>query len=684
MATHYVSSSIQPIKMYNNTVPTSHVVETLLQNSQVTVLDEFVGFNCNYHYVSSSVKTGYILSEYIFPLEGTAPSAPHVSTPPNYNYAFIEPEWHMLTEYQPYINEKTREYCICITNNSLNLGNSDENQVLKQGIKALFKFYNKPSDDETISKYMQYYIFAKINDYYVPFRPFMRTKYLVSIPTKYFDAIEDDMTSIYITPLNRDISKVDFVLDLDLKEVKQRFSSLESIIDLYNTDITFSNTTLVFSTSNLITSALVNQTSDILQNDVVSEMNFDEKKQNIIKFQQALDNLLTINNLQPELSKTSAQDIRIQFAINSECNIIYDVAIKINGICTNLRKGIETFLQSEAVCDPTTVNFIKYIYNINQIEKCKVPWYDFAEKYVFPSIKVVAPTLEDNVSSYEQFKKLYNLFLSFQKQNSVNPSKTYDEILQEQKQSLQFQLNEYFSLQSSPFLRMVYQADNLLDISNLDKTLSNLEISISDGQPIGGDKYAILKGDSYYLVSKGSDNLWTSSSVSTESYKINNDPPSVTVDSMNYTLYKSTKEEQAKKVANDAIEAIRKQLHKIYDFINKIGICKLTDLVFSCQLVLLRSFGVDVDASLTLGTISNFKYDKIINEIIPYLPIDQQQFIYEQLLLSLGCVNSTSLLYTLKRFLSTEEYTTLNLESASYEEIIKEVASKMVTTIVSA
>jgi hypothetical protein len=564
------------------------------------------------------------------------------------------------------------------------IGDIDENTILKQGIKSLFKFYNKPYDDATIEKYMGYYIFGKVKDYYVPFRPFMRTKYLVSIPTKYFDAIDDDITSVSVTPLGRDMSKVNFVLDLDLKEIKQRFDSLESILGLYNTDVTFSNTTLVFSTSNLITSNSTSGSSDILQNDVVSELSFDEKKKNIIKFKQELDNLLSLNNIQPEPEQTMIQDVRVQFAINSDCNIIYDVAAKINGVCTNLRKGIESFLKSEVVSDPTTVNFIKYIYNINEIEKCKVPWYTFAEKYIFPSVTVSAPTLEDNVSSYEQFKKLYNLFLSFQQQNSINPLKTYDEILQEQNQLFQFQLNQNFSLQSSPFLRMVYQADNLLDLSSLDRTLSNFEISISEAPIISGDKYAILKGDSYYLVSKGSDGNWTSSSVSTETYKINTDPPSAVVDSKNYTLYISTKEEQAKKAVNDGIEAVRKQLHKIYDFINKIGICKLTDLVFSCQLVLIRSFGIDVDASLTIGTISNFRYDKIINEIIPYLPAEQQQFIYEQLLLSLGCVNSNSLLYTLKRYLSTEEYITLNLEAASYEEIITEVAKRMVTSIVSA
>jgi hypothetical protein len=81
--------------------------------------------------------------------------------------------------------------------------------------------------------------------------------------------------------------------------------------------------------------------------------------------------------------------------------------------------------------------------------------------------------------------------------------------------------------------------------------------------------------------------------------------------------------------------------------------------------------------------IKNYKYNKIINEIIPYLPSEQQQFLYEQLLLDLGCVNRDSLLYTLKNYLSSSEYTTLNLDNASYEDVVREVSKRMVIQVVS-
>ena len=126
-------------------------------------------------------------------------------------------------------------------------------------------------------------------------------------------------------------------------------------------------------------------------------------------------------------------------------------------------------------------------------------------------------------------------------------------------------------------------------------------------------------------------------------------------------------------------------MRKISDFLHKIGICKFVDLVWGCLTVLLRALGVDVDKVIEVSVIKNFNYDQIINDIIPYLPAEQQQFLYQQLLTELGCVNQDAMLNVLKTYLSSEEYTTLNLESAgaTYEDVVAVVASKMIITTVS-
>ena len=77
----------------------------------------------------------------------------------------------------------------------------------------------------------------------------------------------------------------------------------------------------------------------------------------------------------------------------------------------------------------------------------------------------------------------------------------------------------------------------------------------------------------------------------------------------------------------------------------------------------------------------NYTYKELMFEILPYLPADQQQFVYEELLLGLSCVNKESLLYILRTNLTQEEYTALNLDNASYEDVVKQVSLKMVGTI---
>lgn len=684
MASHYVSSSaLQVIAVYKTTNSNSVVVETIPQNSNIIVLEEYLGQNCKFHLISSSNNNvGYVLNEYIYPLSGTAESAPYVCSNEFPNFAYVQPEWQLLSSDQPYVDELTQEYCITITSTSKVPTSANQEEILKEGIKQLFKFYNKPYDDVTVQKYMNYYIFAKMKDSYVPYRPLLRIKYLVSIPKKYFDAIEDDTTSNSLTPLERDISKADFLLTIDLKEKNVLFNSIKQLLNLYHDDVTYSNATLVFTPALLTGGQAV---EDILQNEVVVEIAFNDKSQNINNFLRELDNLLSLNNIDPNPSQNSPDTYKIQFAIDSTCNIIYDVSSTINGSCRKFRKGIEKFLKSESVADPTTVNFIKNIRAINQIQKCKVPWYEFAEQYIFPDVEVVNPVIEENASSYEVFKRLYNKFLYFQKVNDVNPIKTYDEILNEQKQLLEFKSNYLFSSTTSPFLRLIYQGDNALDTTNLQRTLQSLDIAISES-PLKNQDYNVVLpfGEQYQNVvssSSGWQIVGGNTELPPELFKINSDTPWITIDSTNYTLYTATKADVAKYQTKIAGDGLKTKLQEIYNFINKVGFCKISDLPFGCLIFLGRSLGIDIDASLTLSSVKSFDYEKLINEVIPYLPSDQQQLIYEQLLIELGCINKNAMLYTLKNYLDSEEYETLNLQSASYENIVAEVAKRMVVTV---
>lgn len=702
MASHYVSSSnmFETIKLYGNYTTTSQVLETLQQNAEVILVDEHLGLSCEFHLVSSSTNVGYVKKEYVYPLSGTAESAPFICNTAYPNYTYLEPEWQMRTENEPYINDKTNEYSVCITSKSLVPTSINDGEIIKNGIKALFTYYNKPNDDETIEKYFNYYIFAKIKDTYVPFRPFMRTKNLVTIHAKYFDAIEENFESVNTTPLGRDLSEVDFVLKINLKQAEQLFDSLASILGLYHTDVVFSNSTLVFSTSTLFGN------EDVVQNDFVSEINFSEKKELVQRFKTKLDFLLSANNVDPTPEQNMIDDVEIQFAINSECNKIYDVIVKINNNCTPLRKSIDWFLGEEPVLDETTVNFIKNIYNINKIDKCKVPWYEFAEQYIYPPVQVQAPTTQENIQDYEAFTRLFNEFISFKQQTETSPVKTLKQLAEEEIDKARYEANYLFLTAANPLIRLLFAGDNSFDPTNLDVVLAKLEKSIYDSPSINKDAYAIQKEGQFYEVkvekgtdakgvSKGSIKSDTPSILPRETFKIYEKSESILITEgegdnakpIPYTLYFSSKAAQQKadlnRKSNNPKKKFLDHLTAIWNFVKKIGICKFVDIIWGCLMALCRALGIPIDGVISLSVMRSFSYDQMINDIIPYLPAEQQQFLYQSLLTELTCINDAAFLNILKTYLSSSEYSQLNLETASYEDIVKEVANRMIITTVS-
>ena len=88
---------------------------------------------------------------------------------------------------------------------------------------------------------------------------------------------------------------------------------------------------------------------------------------------------------------------------------------------------------------------------------------------------------------------------------------------------------------------------------------------------------------------------------------------------------------------------------------------------------------IDLEATFTMGTIKSLDTDELLNKVIPALPKEQQQIFYNALLLNNSYINNRSLLYQLKSTLPAEQYISLNLESASYEDIAAVTAQLMST-----
>jgi len=687
--THQLSSSTN-LSLYGSPSTSSPVLGTVGSGSQVELLEEQAGLICSFIKVQTDVGVGYLENTSLTysPIEAKYQTAPSICPTTKTNFSYIEPEWFTLTDEQPYLNEKTLEYCVCITANNYSINRINDSSILEAGIKAIFKFYNKPYNQETLDTYKNYYLFASIKDYYLSYRPFQRSKYLISIPIKYLDAIDDNQA------IARDISDANYVFKISIKDVDKYFTNLKNTLLIYRDNIFFANTTVKIKNPLLEGLDFISA-----ENSLKNDLDMQQKIDSVDDFKLQLDNLLNLNGFETIIDKNDPRQIVIQFAINNECNKIYDVSVDINGNCRKLYRGFDAFLNKESVSDPTTVNFVKNIERIYFVEVCKVPWYEFIETYVYPETEILEPTQEPNETNYEVFLRAYKAYVAFNKINAVNPLKTAEQIIEEQSKLLDFQSQLLVDKTFNLFYNTsIYQGDNFFNPINLQKTLTTFRRIANDvGIETSSPYYFAIQpqGDSgpyvYVEPPLGNDLLqdgWTVTDKQPnfqdpiyERYSVT---PFIYVEingeKKGYTLKRGKESSKSKNKTFNEI------MTKIYKDINKVGICKITDFAFECLQFSLRSLlanvpEVNIDTTLTFGVLKNYKYDELMYEILPYLPNEQQQFVYEEMLLNLSCVNKSALLYVLKTNLSQEEYTSLNLENASYEDIVKETSKRMVGTI---
>jgi hypothetical protein len=620
MATHLVNSQ-SSINIYKDISLNSQVLFVLPPLTEFILSEEHLGINCSFHKIKYQETDCYIESKYVSKLPTTPESAPFVCIKNLSNISYVEPNWYSLSESEPYFNSNTKEYCITITAPASKIGNRAElyKNAKTKAIKKLFEYYNKNSTDESILLYSSYYIFAEVKDVYVPFRPLARTKILIAIKQKYFDAIEQipeqDITNDLLS-----VEDANYIISIPFNEFESELNKLSSALKLYDFDIFISNSKVGFRFGSEGNEFY--DTSD----KILNELSLKEKAEKIIVFHD-----LVINHLKQNSIQVSNQDLlnktNIEFAINDRCNKIYSIAFNKNGTCKIPYLGLKDFLEKDPINDETVVNFIKNYKTINSLDKCKVSWINFVERFIYPKVLVKEFSLNDLIKNYQKgdyqaFKDFINLFNSINQEDMGNPTKTIKEVYELEAKMATFKASTAFSLARESLLsRTTYVGDNTFNPNGFEQSLKQL----------------------YLLNDNSSDSI-------------------------------EDKIEKADKKAEEFI------LVKVYEFLNKLGLCKLVDITLGCLANNVNDFvDIDLEATFTMGTIKSLNTDELLNKVVPALPKDQQQIFYNALLLNNSYINSRSLLYQLKSTLPAEQYISLNLESASYEDIASVTAQLMST-----
>ena len=695
MTSHLIySNNADTVQSYRSPSVFGEVGYLYPVGSGVTLLEENVGIRCEFGLITSSFGQYYVETKSLRRLTETKRSAPFVCKVGIQTESYIEPTWYLEPDGKPYFNQKTLEYQIPITTSFLNLNNQEglETEIKTIGIEKILKYYNKYINTEQIQEYLNYFIFAEVKDIYVPYRPNARIKGLFSVKQKYFDAVPVNNTTQTIAPLNLDISNANFIVRIGLQQLETLFKSLSNILKLYNTDVYFSNSTLGFRFGNNDPGFF--NTSD----ELMEQLSLADKSQHIERFYDLLVELLSLNNFQINENSNEINKTFIEIAINDECNKIYDVAVNRRGTCTKLRIGIENFLTSSPIDDPTTVCLVKNIDAITRIEKCKVPWPEFVETYIYPKVMVRNLDVNDIIQNFEKdkyqyAKDLFQIFNSIVEQGKFNPVKGFEQTVKEEIDIALFKKDVIWEqFKGNIFNRNLFKGDNFFNRSAIDKFFNNINAAANSAPQtfeLNTKVYVAFYAltNEYRIVKLNSGGAYEFDETNTQAYQLSDLELAFPDNPNRSVLYTtSTSAEpfatiyQLKKYPAD----LRKEeffLNKIYDKLNAVGLCRIIDFTLGCVANIAREFIEETyEITVTTGNLSSLSSEELTSDVIKYLPKEQQQLVYSKLLLETSCINSVALLYILKRTLPQEQYDLLGLDGAEYEDIVNEVSKLMSTS----
>ena len=708
MVSHFVSSSTGLTQTYKAPSLLSQQSFTLSNDERVQVLNEFIGNDCSFANISSSLGLSYVEVDYLKRLPLTPESAPFVCPTqlPNLNYE--EPEWFTLANGEVYFNEKTLKYSIVITTSYFNFAsrNDLETQIIDKGIRGLLSYYDKQNDEETVQKLKDYFIFAKIADTYVPYRRMARIKGLLTVDKKYFDAVPVSQTSQETTPLGNDISNANFILRIPFSEMDSLFQTLSNTLKIYNTDIYFSNSKIG------ITLAPTDVQAFNTAQPILDELSLSEKANDVNTFLDKLKSLLDKNNV-PFLNDVNDRSKSvIEFAINDECNKIYDISVNQQGNCKKLRVGMDRFLRSSPINDPTIVALIKNVYRISKIERCKVPWPEFVETYIYPKVIVWGVSLNDVIQNFEKNRNQYakdiiQIFNSIQQEGQYYPAMTYEQTVEQEVQLgiIKAKTAAFTLLPNTILQRDLYVGDNAVSRQGLDRFFSSLINSIESSPQTtnffnenttimliasgdGAQFKAVKLVENYYVEDTSNPTVYQKNELKLSTPSNPNKKYRITDESGTYDLDLPLYNPIAQQ--SKGVKTVREQINKVYDFLNRFGICKMIDYSLGCTLALARDL-IDLDginATITIGVINTFDSQEMIDNVIPFLPQDQQELVYKELLDRTASLNLNQLLFILKRILPEETYQSYGFDTDEFSQVpiedkiirINESVAKLMST----
>lgn len=692
--THFLDLTLGSVKLYS--APYERSLVTILNPSntndlekqvKLEIIEEFVYPNCEYTRIKINditVNTVFNLNEYyvknntlsLKPLPGTPQSAP-VDCTKQYiaNTAYEPPEWELQKIDQVYFNSRDLKYVVAVSTPYTFLTNDRTNQqqfetfCKKKGIRLIFDYLSKKYTQSDVDRYLNYFTFANIEDYNVPFTRGGRIKALVSVHVKYLDAIP----ARPIEELVGNITEVIKVNTLDLGLIVRTLATPDPAPSLFN--YYHKNTTLIGSV----------KFSD--------NFTFEKEGKNLIEFFNKTVDLV----LQSESSfSTTRMDDYIEYALDSCKNIVfmsyYDSQIK---LCTRIEAGILELNEMLKEHRYNSIYYLRDIKTIYYINPCDLDFEQFIAKFTF-----VKPTITKNVSMLED---LINQFLNSTSDKIVQVLKdsitVVNQMSIEQDKKEQTFVAELLGISKQiqekrkklkAFRNKLNNKQNQYnslspneqaELEKVEKELDQLLIKVEEkrseltfAQKIDVDTDPIKR--SFMNKVNALNNEITKEFVGNNNSNPNKidivaDTKKQAKDASNPKSKKDTKKTSISEDKDTLSLEWNSKVQKLYDTMRDTSFCRLTEVILKCLSILLDN----LDANIKIGTRKVFTYKEFKDIILPSLTA-QQKTIFYNIFITESCINKKAIIDIFTKVTGAESARALN--NLSYQEAKRELINNLV------
>ena len=360
----------------------SEVVIGLGHKTVLKVMSERVGIDGRYHFVEVispnqdlNGRVGYVDIEDCIKVPGVPRSLPmnfkcseRLQGPPPDICKFGVPIWHETTE--PYYDEETCEYLVSVVTRFTDTGGEGVNarmqQQIRPGVLELLEWYDKRRDAQTVDELLAAFKFAEAKSWHLDVtNPNSRLKVLISIPAKYFDAIEPESQDIF--SVAEESVRIATLVSSDLEKQVEELSGL---MDRFDRDQRWRKV----------------RTQYYGPEPFYADFSFVAESKKLTAFLANFKRLLVLNG--KNLRESEEDTIEIGF--DSQYKIKYVLLNDEEG-SHNLRIGLKTLRNTDPFNYPRTMAYIYHLFEISNEMKTskhvKGGWPTFLKKYTFPPPK---------------------------------------------------------------------------------------------------------------------------------------------------------------------------------------------------------------------------------------------------------------------------------------------------------